>query len=48
MSYAIPAFLPFFLAALFAAIAPVRFRYLLVLVPLVNGILIYLNADQRR
>jgi multicomponent Na+:H+ antiporter subunit D len=46
MSYAIPAFLPFFLAALFAAIAPVRFRYLLVLVPLVNGILIYLNADQ--
>lgn len=46
MSYAIPAFLPFFLAALFAAVAPVKLRYLLVLVPLVNGILIYLNADQ--
>jgi len=46
MSYAIPAFLPFFLAALFAAIAPIKWRYLLVLVPLVNGILIYLNADQ--
>ncbi|MFT6329789.1 MAG: multicomponent Na+:H+ antiporter subunit D [Bermanella sp.] len=46
MSYAIPAFLPFFLAALFAAVAPIRWRYLLVLVPLVNGVLIYLNADQ--
>ncbi len=46
MSYAIPAFLPFFIAALFAAVAPVKLRYLLVLVPLVNGILIYLNADQ--
>ncbi|MBF7073307.1 Na(+)/H(+) antiporter subunit D [Glaciecola sp. MH2013] len=45
MSYAIPVFLPFFLAALFAAIAPVRFRYLLILVPLVNGILLYVNAD---
>jgi multicomponent Na+:H+ antiporter subunit D len=46
MSYAIPAFLPFFLAALFAAVAPIKWRYLLVLVPLVNGVLIYLNADQ--
>ncbi len=46
MGYAIPAFLPFFIAALFAAIAPVRFRYLLILVPLVNGILLFLNADQ--
>lgn len=46
MSYAIPAFLPFFIAALFAAIAPIRFRYILVLVPLINGILLFLNADQ--
>ncbi len=46
MSYAIPAFLPFFIAAVFAAVAPIRFRYILVLVPLINGILIFLNADQ--
>jgi multicomponent Na+:H+ antiporter subunit D len=46
MSYAIPAFLPFFLAALFAAVTPLKYRYALVLVPLVNGVLLFLNADQ--
>ena len=46
MSYAIPAFLPFFLAALFAAVTPLKYRYVLVLVPLINGILLFLNADQ--
>ncbi|WP_412971219.1 Na(+)/H(+) antiporter subunit D [Glaciecola sp. MF2-115] len=46
MSYAIPAFLPFFLAALFAAVTPLKYRYALVLVPLINGILLFLNADQ--
>jgi multicomponent Na+:H+ antiporter subunit D len=46
MSYAIPAFLPFFLAALFAAVTPLKYRYVLVLVPLINGILLFLNAEQ--
>jgi len=36
-----------FLAALFAPIAPIKWRYLLVLVPWFNGILIYVKtADQ--
>lgn len=46
MSYNIPVFLPFFIAAIFALVAPIKWRYLLVLVPLVNGILLFLNADQ--
>jgi multicomponent Na+:H+ antiporter subunit D len=45
MSYAIPAFLPFFLAAAVALVIPMRWRYVLILVPLINGIWLYLNVD---
>lgn len=45
MSYAIPAFLPFFLAAIFAWVAPIKWRYLLVLVPLINGLWLFFNLD---
>lgn len=45
MSYAIPAFLPFFLAAIFAWLAPTRWRYALVLVPLISGVWLFLNHD---
>jgi multicomponent Na+:H+ antiporter subunit D len=45
MSYAIPAFLPFFFAAALALFIPMRWRYALVLVPLINGIWLYLNLD---
>lgn len=45
MSYAIPAFLPFFIAALFAWVAPIRWRYALVLVPFISGIWLFLNHD---
>lgn len=43
MSYAIPAFLPFFIAALFAWLAPIKWRYALVLVPLISGVWLFLG-----
>lgn len=43
MSYAIPAFLPFFIAALFAWVAPIKWRYALVLVPLISGVWLFLG-----
>lgn len=45
MSYAIPAFLPFFLAALFAWVMPIKWRYALVLVPLINGLWLFFSSD---
>jgi multicomponent Na+:H+ antiporter subunit D len=45
MSYAIPAFLPFFIAAAVALVIPMRWRYVLALVPLINGIWLYLYLD---
>ncbi len=45
MSYAIPAFIPFFLAALVALVLPMKWRYILILVPLINGIWLFLNLD---
>ncbi|WP_395341562.1 Na(+)/H(+) antiporter subunit D [Ningiella sp. W23] len=43
-SYAIPAFIPFFVAAALALVLPHRLRYVLILVPLVNGVLLYLSG----
>lgn len=45
MSYAIPAFIPFFIAAALALFIPMRWRYVLILVPLINGLWLYLNLD---
>ncbi|MGQ8366838.1 Na(+)/H(+) antiporter subunit D [Glaciecola sp. 1036] len=45
MSYTIPAFLPFFIAALVALVLPHRFRYVLILVPLISGICLYISGD---
>ena len=45
MSYAIPAFLPFFLAAMFAWVAPIKWRYALVLVPLINGLWLFFSPS---
>jgi multicomponent Na+:H+ antiporter subunit D len=45
MSYAIPAFLPFFIAAAIALILPMRWRYILALVPLINGLWLFLSLD---
>ncbi|MFC3123410.1 Na(+)/H(+) antiporter subunit D [Agaribacter flavus] len=45
MEYVFPAFLPFFIAALLAAILPHKFRYFLILVPIVNGVLLYLSGE---
>ena len=45
MSYAIPAFIPFFIAAAFALFIPMRWRYVLALVPLINGLWLYFNLD---
>jgi multicomponent Na+:H+ antiporter subunit D len=45
MSYAIPAFLPFFLAAIFAWVAPIKWRYALVLVPLINGLWLFFSPS---
>lgn len=45
MSYAIPAFLPFFIAAIFAWIMPIKWRYILILVPLINGLWLFFNLD---
>lgn len=46
MVYSIPPFIPFFLAAMVAGVLPHRFRWLLVLVPAVNGCLLYLSGTQ--
>jgi len=45
MSYAIPAFIPFFIAAAFALVIPMRWRYVLILVPLINGLWLFFNLD---
>lgn len=45
MSYAIPAFIPFFIAAALALFIPMRWRYVLALVPLINGLWLYFNLD---
>jgi multicomponent Na+:H+ antiporter subunit D len=45
MSYAIPAFIPFFVAAALALFIPMRWRYVLALVPLINGLWLYFNLD---
>ncbi|MDT0594767.1 Na(+)/H(+) antiporter subunit D [Glaciecola petra] len=45
MSYEIPAFLPFFLAAIFAWLAPVKWRYALILVPLINGLWLFFSQE---
>lgn len=45
MSYAIPAFLPFFIAAAVALVLPMKLRFVLILVPLVNGLWLFFNAD---
>lgn len=45
MSYAIPAFLPFFLAALVAGFMPMKWRFALILVPLINGLWLFFNID---
>lgn len=45
MSYAIPAFIPFFIAAAFALFIPMKWRYVLILVPLINGLWLYFNLD---
>lgn len=45
MSYEIPAFLPFFLAAIFAWVAPVKWRYALILVPLINGLWLFFAQE---
>ena len=44
MIYSIPAFLPFFIGAALLAVVPSRFRYFVVLIPLVNGILLFLSG----
>ncbi|GLR71984.1 Na(+)/H(+) antiporter subunit D [Agaribacter marinus] len=44
IDYAIPAFLPFFVAAAIALIIPHKFRFALILVPIVNGILLYTSG----
>lgn len=45
ISYAIPAFSPFFIAAALALFIPMRWRYVLILVPLINGIWLYTSLD---
>ena len=45
MSYAIPAFLPFFIAAILAWVMPIKWRYALILVPLINGLWLFFNLD---
>ncbi|GBL05877.1 Na(+)/H(+) antiporter subunit D [Glaciecola sp. KUL10] len=44
MIYSIPAFLPFFIGAALLAVLPNRFKYFVVLIPLVNGILLFLSG----
>ncbi|MBT1449879.1 Na(+)/H(+) antiporter subunit D [Glaciecola sp. XM2] len=46
LTYSIPAFLPFFAAAALALVLPHRLRYLLILVPLINGVLLYASGLQ--
>lgn len=45
MIYSIPAFLPFFIGAALLAVLPSRFRYFVVLIPIVNGALLFLSGS---
>jgi len=45
MMYAMPAFIPFFVGALLLFVLPTRFRYFAVLIPLVNGVLLFLSGS---
>ena len=48
LSYSIPAFIPFFVAAALVFVLPHRLRYLLILIPVLNGILLYMSGLQTR